>query len=238
MHHHSADCCQHTHLSVQISDHIDPLLDTPIDSRAKQAQLRVALLLIAGFAVVEFIVGLFSHSLVLMADSGHMLSDGLALLLALLAAWAAQLPADQRGIFGNPRLEVGAALINSVVLSAIALWIGWEAIERLQTPLIDIASMPMLVTAAIGAGVNGVNVALLHRGSDHDLNLKAAFLHVLADTVSCIGVIVAAIAVAVFHWAWADGAVSLFVASLILCNTIPLVRQGLTRVVQSGQVEQ
>jgi cobalt-zinc-cadmium efflux system protein len=218
MHHHTADCHHH---------HDAPALE----SKTKQTQLAIALLLVGGFAVIELIVGVTSHSLALIAESGHMASDSFALILALLAAWLVQQP--QKGLAGNQRLEPGAALINGLGLGAIALWIGWEAISHLQSPPNEIASLPMLLTAGVGVLVNGANVAVLHRGSAHDLNLKAAFLHVLADTVSSVGVILAAIAIATFHWLWADGAISLCVAALILASAIPLVVESLKTLLQS-----
>ncbi|UBF27792.1 cation diffusion facilitator family transporter [Kovacikia minuta CCNUW1] len=195
--------------------------ETLIDPQTKRNQLATALLLIGGFAVAELGMGLFSHSLALIAESGHMASDSLALILALLASWLGQSSQSQSPT--NHRLETTAALINGIGLTAIALWIGWESIDRLHSPATDIASLPMLLTAVIGVIVNGVNVAVLHRGSDHDLNLKGAFLHVLADLISSIGVILAAISIATLHWLWADGAVSLLVAILILLSAIPLI---------------
>ncbi len=227
MHHHSADC----------HHHVDPGLDPKL----KQTQLAIALLLIASFAVAELVVGFVSHSLALIAESGHMAADSLALILALLATWIAHLP--QKGGVGNARLESVAALINGLALGAIALWIGQEAITHLQTPTTDIASLPMLLTACVGVVVNGANVVILHRGSDHDINLRGAFLHVLADTMSSIGVIIAAIAVAVRQWFWADGAISLFIAVLICGSAIPLILDSVRQLAKpqgtekNGEVE-
>lgn len=205
-----------------------------VESQAKKRQLGLALLLIGGFAILELVVGLNSGSLVLIAESGHMASDSLALLLALIAVWLTQRTRSQK-IAGNSAWEVIAALVNGLVLSAIALWIGWEALGRLQMPPSEIASFPMLITAILGTGVNGVNVVLLHRGSDHDLNLQAALLHVLADILSSLGVILAAILVTLFHWLWADGVVSLFVASLILFSSLPLLKQSFVSLLQMNQ---
>ncbi len=211
MHQHSVHC-SHNHS------------DKTINPKTKQTQLTIALVLIITFAIAELVAGLTSHSLALVAESGHMAADSFALLLALLATWVSQWSKSNLG--ENPRLEVGAALINGVALAAIAGWIAWEAIAHLHTPSTEIASLPMLLTACIGAVVNGINVALLHQGSDHDLNLRGAFLHVLADTISSIGVIVAAIAIAVLHWFWADSAISLFVAGLILLSALPLLTES------------
>ena len=210
-----------------------------IDSQTKQTQLTIALLLMGSFAVAELAVGLTSSSLALIAEAGHMTADSLALVVALVAtrlahrpqgrvlseslAGVAELPASNSS---GAAWEVWAALVNGMGLIAIALWIGWEAVQRLYLPPEAIASLPMLITATIGLVVNSINIALLHRGSNHDLNLRGAFLHVLADAMSCIGVILAAIAVATFHWLWADGVISLVVASIILFGALPLVAKS------------
>jgi cobalt-zinc-cadmium efflux system protein len=204
------------------------------DPQTKQRQLLTALVLVGGFAGIELLVGLSSHSLALVAEAGHMVSDCLALLLAFLASRISQssiqwgwLGASELSLKPNRSLETWAALVNGVGLLGVTVWIGWEAVERLQNPVSEIASQAMLVTAILGLIVNGINIALLHQGSDHDLNLRAALLHVIADALGAIGVIIAAIAVAVFHLYWADGAVSLAIATLILISTVPLIAQSL-----------
>jgi cobalt-zinc-cadmium efflux system protein len=241
MHQHSAAC----HHITPNSRTVDSLT---IDSQTKQTQLTIALMLIGSFAVGEFLVGLTSGSLALIAEAGHMAADSLALVLALTAARLALRPkrnvlsdslADittesSSSVSSGATWEDWAALVNGLGLIAIALWLGWEAVQRLHTPPEEIASLPMLITAAIGLGVNGVNIALLHRGSEHDLNLRGAFLHVMADAMSCIGVILAAIAVATLHWLWVDGAISLIVASVILLGAMPLVGRSLSRLRSVG----
>ncbi|MBF2025807.1 MAG: cation transporter [Oscillatoriales cyanobacterium C42_A2020_001] len=200
-----------------------------VDYPERQTLLLLVLCLVLSFAAVEWIVGLMSHSLALVADSGHMASDGLAIALASLAVWL-----SQRQKVGKSRWEMWAALLNGLALGAIAGWILWEAASRLQTPAQEIASVPMLITAAVGAVVNGMNASLLHRSSHQNLNLKAAFLHVLGDAVSSVGVILAAIAIALFHWVWIDGAVSLLVAGFILYSAVSLVKQILTELTASS----
>ena len=215
-----------------MTDHLRSHCDHSHPTSDKRTQLAIALLLIGGFAAVEFIVGHISHSLVLVADSGHMVSDGLSLALALLANWGAQRARHTHADAASTTArswETWAALVNGLSLTVIAGWVAWEAIDHLQAPPDNIASLPMLITASIGLAINSANIALLHRDSQHDLNLKAAFLHVVADALSSIGGIVAAIAVAVFHWLWADGAISLLVAGLIGLSAIPLVLQSLKR---------
>jgi cobalt-zinc-cadmium efflux system protein len=190
----------------------------PVDSSTKKRQLLTALGLIGSFAIVECLVGFSSHSLALIAEAGHLVSDCLALLLALGATWLAQ--------SGRHRAETWAALINSVVLLILASGVAWAAGQRLQAPAVEIASQPMLLTAMLGLVINGINIALLHRGSEHDLNLRAAFLHVVADALGAVGVILAAIAVALPHWLWADGAISLVIAGLIIISALPLIAQS------------
>ncbi len=192
----------------------------------KARLLWTALVTIGLFSAVELAVSLSSRSLALTAEAGHMLSDCGSLVLALLATWIARLPASNQAPFGYRRVEILAALVNGLGLVAIALWVGSQALTRLQTPSDDILGLPMLIMATIGLGVNTLNALMLHDHSHHDLNLKGAFLHMVADAVSSIGVILAAIAVWAFHWNWADGAVSLLVAGLILAGAIPLLRQS------------
>lgn len=209
MHQHSATCAHTTH-----TNHSAPPAN-------KVRLLVTALILICSFAVAELGAGLFTHSLALVADSGHLASDCLALILALLATWLANKSSQ-----GNGRLEVVAALINSLGLVAIAIWIAWTAILRLNSPVVEILSLPMLATACVGLGVNSANIWLLHKDSHDDLNLKAAFLHIVADAASSIGVILAAIAVWAKHWLWADGVMGLLVAILIMISATPLIMQS------------
>lgn len=216
MHNHSAACVHHT------------ITDTHSAQQPHKVRLLVtALVLICSFSLVELAAGLFSNSLALLADSGHMASDCFALVLALLANWMARKGCSSKLGLGNHRVEVLAALVNGLGLVAIALWIGWEALQRLQSPPVEILSLPMLATASVGLGVNGVNIFLLHKDSQHDLNLKAAFLHVLADAASSVGVILAAIAVWALDWLWADGVISLIVSGLIILSAAALIIESL-----------
>lgn len=183
-------------------------------------------MLIVGFAIVELGVGLFSHSLALVAESGHMLSDGLSLGLALGAVWMAQLPASNQATFGYRRVEILAALFNGIGLMLVAIWIAWEAVTRLHHPAEEILSGPMLMTAAIGLVMNTINASLLHQESHSDLNVRGAFLHMVADAVSSVAVIVAAVLVWAFGWHWMDSTISVAVAVLIAAGAVPLIRQS------------
>jgi len=223
MHQHSAGCVHHTTSACHSSQPAN-----------KVRLLVTALVLICSFSLTELAVGLFSHSLALLADSGHLASDCFALILALFASWMAQRRRSKDLASGNHWVEVLAALINGVGLVAIALWISWEALERLQSPPVEILSLPMLATASVGLGVNSINIFLLHKDSHHDLNLRGAFLHVLADAASSVGVILAAIAVWALNWLWADGVITLFVSGLIIVSATPLIVQSISMLVKNS----
>ncbi|GAB1539373.1 cation diffusion facilitator family transporter [Scytonema sp. NUACC21] len=176
--------------------------------------------------MTEWSVGLLSGSLSLQADAEHILSDVAALGISLLASWLAEKPATERATFGHRRIEILAALANGLTLLVIALVICWEAIHRFQTPE-GISGLPMLVVAMIGLIVNLLNITLLHPHSHNDLNVRGALLHVIADTASSLGVILAAVAIHLWDWFWADAVVSLLVAGFTGFSALPLLRESL-----------
>ena len=201
--------------------------DSLTDSPQKLRSLWISLALVAAFSVVELRMGHHSHSLSLLADAGHMVADVFAIAMALLAAWIAQWPASDRAPFGYRRVEILAALVNSVGLLLIAGWVAKAAVFQLHAPPDEILTGPMAATAALGLGVNGINAWLLHQHAGQDLNLRGAFLHVLADAASCFGVLLGAGAMAWRQWYWLDGAVGGAISLLILLGAIPLLRQSL-----------
>ena len=185
--------------------------------------LGIGLLLSGGFSIVEWTAGWWSHSLTLVTDAGHMLLDCFALGLSLLATWLAQLATRQSGALGYQRAETLAALANGVGLAVLALWVAWEAVSRFQHSHPAVVSEVMLVTAIIGLGFNAIAASLLHHPSHHDLNIRGAFLHILADAASSVGVILAAVLIWMFHWSWADEVISLFIAGMIGIGAFPLI---------------
>ncbi len=179
--------------------------------------LGVAMASVALFAGVEWWVSHWSHSMTLRADAGHLFGDVGALGLALAAAGLAQ----RLGSLGRVRaagshpLEVGAAWVNGLGLVAIALWIGREAWLHLQGPPPTVLTLPMGVTAGLGLLINGVNLYWLHGHCHRDLNLRGAFLHILADFLGSLGAIAAALAVTYGGWVWADAYIGFGVAVLV-----------------------
>ncbi|NEO25902.1 MAG: cation transporter [Kamptonema sp. SIO4C4] len=183
--------------------------------------MTVAFLLVASFAGVEWLVGEWSHSLALQADSGHLFLDGGAIALALLAMSVSRHPRLRQ----HP-VEIWAAIANGVSLFCMGGLIAWEALRHLVHPPSEIVSFPMLITAIFALGVNGVNITLLHRDSQADMNLRGVFLHAVTDALSSLGVIVAAIAVSLWHWQWVDAAISFGVAVLMGISAVRLLLQS------------
>jgi cobalt-zinc-cadmium efflux system protein len=188
--------------------------------------LAATLVLLAAFAVVEVIGGLLTDSLALLADAGHMLSDVLAIALALGAIWLAQRPSTTRTTFGYKRAEILAALINGITLVAISALILFEAYRRLDDPP-GVLGGWMLVVACTGLAVNGISALILHRGGGDSLNVSAAMRHVLADLLGSIGVIVAAVVILTTGWRYIDPLVSAAIALLILASSLPILRDSL-----------
>ncbi len=219
----------------------------PNSSIPKVRLLQTALILLSSFFVAELIAATSSHSLSLLADAGHVLSDVAALAITLTATWYSSLKRSKSvdcailfvgaapvgAGFANGRSaiparpEIIAALVNSISLVAIALWIAAESIARLQSPTPEVEGLPMLITAIVGLSVNSINACCLHSCCHGDLNLKSAFLHAVADIFSSVGVILAAIAVAWLHWNWADGLISLLVSVSIILLTLPLLIESI-----------
>ena len=185
--------------------------------------LGLTLVLTSAFLVAEIIGGILTGSLALLADAGHMLSDSVSLGLALFAVWLAQRPATPQRTFGLKRAEILAALANGVTLVAISIWIFVEASRRLDDPG-EVLGGWMLVIAVIGLFVNGAAIAVLHRGGDASLNVKAAMRHVIADFLGSIGVIVAALIIVITGWEYADPIVSLLIGFLILASSWTILR--------------
>jgi cobalt-zinc-cadmium efflux system protein len=184
------------------------------------------LCLTAGFMVIEAIGGLWTNSLALLADAGHMLTDVGALSMSLLAVRFAQRPPTSMNTYGYLRTEILAALTNGVVLFFVAGSILYEAFQRIWAPL-EIHSGPMLAIATVGLAVNLLGMRLLHHGSGESLNIRGAYLEVLSDALGSIGVIVAAVIIQTTGFSIADPLISAAIGLFILPRTWRLIRQAL-----------
>lgn len=186
--------------------------------------LKRAAVLTLAFALVEALGGWWTGSLALLSDAGHMATDGAALLLAALAAWVARRPPSRRHSYGFGRVEIFAALINAAAMIAIALLIGREAIERFEHPT-EVRGGLAAGIAAVGLAVNLAIIRWLapHR---HDLNTRAALLHVVADLAGSIAAMASGVVVAATGWSGADTLASLAIAVLIAFSSLRLLRDG------------
>jgi cobalt-zinc-cadmium efflux system protein len=187
--------------------------------------LAIALALTATYTAVEVVGGILTGSLALLADAVHMLSDNVALALALLAVWLGAKPSTPERTFGYRRAEVLAALANGVTLVALSIWIFYVAITRLDDPP-EILGGWMLVIALVGVGVNVAAGAVLFRARSGSLNVEAAFRHVLADLLGSFGVIVAAVTILLTGWLEADPIVSILIGILILVSSWTILRDS------------
>jgi cobalt-zinc-cadmium efflux system protein len=193
-----------------------------------QEKDRTRLLYAAGLTgvilVVEALGGYFSHSLSLLSDSGHMMTDLLALLLSLFAMTVASRPATHRKTYGFYRLEILTALVNGTILILISLYLVYEAVRRMLHPETVVTSL-MLPVAVVGLIANLAGIALLS-GSRRNLNVRAALLHVLGDALSSLGVIGAALIMRFTLWYQADGLISLIISGVILWGAVRLMREA------------
>ncbi len=171
--------------------------------------------LVVGYVFVELAGGLWSGSLALLADAGHMASDGAALAITLFAVRMARWAPTPKRTYGFHRAEVLAAVANGAALIVIALGIVWEAWERLYTPA-PIVGPLMIGVAAGGLLVNLIGLVVLAAGRKDNLNLRAAWLHVLSDALGSVGALVAGVLVWWRGWTWADPVASAFIALLVL----------------------
>jgi cobalt-zinc-cadmium efflux system protein len=188
-------------------------------ARAGARHLRplvISLLLVVAFLVVQVAVGVATGSLALLSDAGHMATDALGLGMAAAAIQAASTAkVHPQRTFGLYRLEILAALVNAVLLFAVAGYVGYEAVSRIGAGR-DVASVPVLVVGVIGLGVNVGAFALLRAGAQESLNLRGAYLEVLSDMIGSVGVIVAAIVWGATGWRWVDPVIGVAIALFIL----------------------
>ncbi len=197
----------------------------PSSHRLDRAFL-IGILLNAAFVVTEVVYGIRSHSLALVADAAHNFGDVLSLLLAWWAAWLAGRRATDKRTYGYRRAGLLTALVNGSLLLVAVGGILWEAIRRFANPE-PAQGMTMIVVAAIGTGINLGSALLFLRGNHKDLNVRGAYLHLLADAGVSLGVVLAGLAILGTGWLWLDPAVSLVVGLIVLIGTWPLFRSAL-----------
>ncbi|HEY3421402.1 MAG TPA: cation diffusion facilitator family transporter [Methanomassiliicoccales archaeon] len=187
--------------------------------------LLIVLIITATFAVVELLGGLISGSLALLSDAGHMFTDILALAMSLAAAIVSQREATAKQTFGYLRVEILVALTNGVALIFVSIFIMYEAVGRLTNPT-GIDSELMLLVAIAGLAANVAGILVLRDRSKENLNVKGAFLHMLGDLLSSVGVIVAALLIFLFNLTIADPVISIAISLIIMYGAARLCRQS------------
>ncbi len=222
-HHPGAD---HAHRPDEAHDHAHDHATTHAvgahGAGASMRRLAASLVVTATVMVAEAVGGWLSGSLALVSDAGHMLTDAGALALALVAAWLSARPADDRRTFGYRRAEVLGAQLNVGALLVLSVWIAWEAVTRLRAPHEPIKLGLMAIIAGIGLVANLSILGFLH--GEHSLNARSAFLHVLADTISSVAILLGAGAMALRPGLdWLDPVLSVAIAGLILWGALRLI---------------
>ncbi|MEP0871335.1 cation diffusion facilitator family transporter [Trichocoleus desertorum AS-A10] len=188
----------------------------------------IGLSLNLGFVLTEAVFGVLAHSVSLLADAGHNLSDVLGLALAWGASLLAQRKPSRRYTYGWRRSSVLAAFFNAIFLLVVTGGIAWEAIARLtrSAPLPEVAGSTMIGVAALGIVINAATAALFLVGRKHDLNIRAAFLHMVADAIVSLGVVLAGLAILLTQWFWLDPVFSLVVSAIIITSTWQLLKEA------------
>jgi cobalt-zinc-cadmium efflux system protein len=189
-----------------------------------RSKLWAVLLLTLSFMGVEIVSGLYSGSLALLADAGHMFSDAAGLGLALIAVWFSSRPATQAKSYGYYRTEILVSMANAMMLIGISIFVLYNAFARLMHPPV-VLSGPMIWVSLLGLAINLVAVKILHSSASHSLNMRGAYLEVLNDMFGSAGVLVAAVIITFTGWFWVDAAVSGLIGLLILPRTWLLLRE-------------
>ena len=194
-------------------------------NRKMQSVLKISMALTAAYVVATFVFGLRAHSLALISEAGHNVSDLLAILLSFVAVYFQARPATAEKTFGYQRAGVLAAFVNALTLIVLSAWIAFTAIHRLSHP---VAVQPRLMMAVALAGVlmNGTVATLLWKFSG-DVNIRSVYLHMLGDTLSTAAVIIGGAAILFTGHSWIDPVLSLIIAGMIVYSSIGIVRETL-----------
>lgn len=200
---------------------------------ANKKALAVVLAFTTTYMFAEVIGGLLTGSLALLADAAHMLSDNIALGLALFAFWLAAKPPTPNKSFGYKRAEILAALFNGVTIVAVSIWIFYEAYNRFQDPP-EVLGGWMMVVAVIGLVINLAGMLILTRSAGKNLNMQGALRHVIADLLGSVGVIAAALVILLTGWNYADPLISVFIGALVLFSSWKLLRDSVSILLESS----
>jgi len=193
------------------------------EHEAEQRSLKVAISITIGIMILEMLGGYFSNSLSLFSDAWHMFTDASALILCFISGKIALKPPTQDKTFGYYRIEILSALINGLSLLVVVVYIFYESILRLIFP-VEVNGFEMLIITIIGLFANLISMVVLEKGM-HGLNVKSAFLHVLGDTLSSVGVVGASVIIYFTQWFSVDPLMSIMVGVIILYTTSKMLKE-------------
>ena len=209
----------HTHTHIPPDNHVE-------------RNLIVTMLLNFFITVVELVGGILSGSLSLLSDAIHNFSDGIAIIISYMALRLSKRPRTLRHTFGLKRAELLAAIVNASTLILISFFLIREAVDRLGRPAV-ISGILMLVVAAFGLVANVIGTLLLKRGAADNLNLRAAYLHLLSDAISSVAVMVGAVFIMMFNITWVDSALTILISVYILKETYDIVKESINVIMMS-----
>lgn len=201
-------------------------------SNGGKRDLLIALAITVLMMAAELVGGLLSNSLALLSDAGHMFTDNLALLLSFFAIKFASMPATDRKTFGFFRLEILAAFVNGVVLVLLSFYIMYEAYLRIINPQ-PVAGRLMLVIAAIGLVANVIGAVVLNKHTAASLNIRGAYLHILGDALSSVGVVIGSLIILYTGWYLVDPLLSMLISLVIIYGAWALVKESVNILLES-----
>ena len=201
-------------------------------SAGGQRDLLIALSITVLMMIAEVVGGLLSNSLALLSDAGHMFTDNLALLLSFFAMKFATMPATEKKTFGFYRLEILAALLNGIVLVLISIYIMYQAYLRMIHPQ-PVEGQLMLIVAIIGLVANVAGAFFLFKHSHASLNIRGAYLHIVGDALSSVGVVIGGIIIIYFGWYLIDPILSIIISMIIIYGSWSLVKESVNILLES-----
>ena len=204
-----------------------------IHNEPNKNNLLLSVLLNATITLAEFVGGFLSNSLALISDAVHNLSDTMAILISYIALRIGNKKSNLKNTFGYKRIEILAALFNAVVLIGISFYLFFEAYKRFLNPE-PIGGKLMFIVASIGLAGNLVSVLLLHKDSSHNLNVKAAYLHLLGDTLSSVGVIIGSILIYFYDLTWVDPLLTVLIGLIIIRGTWGIIKETVNILMQAS----
>lgn len=221
----------HDHDHAKGHDHVHSHGDTHghdhSGSHSRTAgHLKVGIALNLGFSLIEAVIGFLANSVAILSDAVHDFMDSGSLLLSLVAAWVSQKPPDEKRSFGYRRASILAALLNSSILMATAVFVGYHAVRRVFQPA-EVRSVYMLVVAGLSIVVNGAAVLRIGHDRHHDLNLQSAFMHLLEDALGGLGLLVGGLVIHFTGWHVIDSVIALILSALIFRGALRIVLKSI-----------